>query len=74
MIFRAMEGTAVTDVKRVAKVGDTAVDLLAGTHAGLRWVVGVLTGTQPVEKLAFAPHTHIIPSVAALPELLSIGP
>jgi phosphonatase-like hydrolase len=69
MIFRVMEATGVTDVRRVATVGDTALDLLAGTHAGLRWVVGVLSGSQEVETLGAAPHTHLLPSVAMLPRL-----
>jgi phosphonatase-like hydrolase len=69
MIFRAMEATGVTDVRRVAKVGDTAFDLMAGTNAGARAVVGVLTGSQGLEYLGCVPHTHIIPSVEELPTL-----
>lgn len=69
MIFRAMEATSVTDVRRVAKVGDTAFDLMAGTNAGSRAVVGVLSGSQSLEQLGSAQHTHLIPSVADLPTL-----
>jgi phosphonatase-like hydrolase len=77
LIFRAMEATGVTDVRRVAAVGDTALDLLAGTHAGVRWVIGVLPGSgrsgggarQAIETLGMAPHTHILSSVAVLPRL-----
>jgi phosphoglycolate phosphatase-like HAD superfamily hydrolase len=54
----------------VIKVGDTALDLQAGTNAGLRGVVGVLSGSQGVEKLGSVTHTHIIPSVSELPRLL----
>jgi phosphonatase-like hydrolase len=70
MIFRAMELTGVIDVRRVVKVGDTALDLLAGTNAGARGVVGVLSGSQTIEQLGSVAHTHIIPSVADLPRLL----
>jgi len=70
MIFRAMELTGVIDVRRVVKVGDTALDLLAGTNAGARGVVGVLSGSQTIEQLGSVEHTHIIPSVADLPTLL----
>jgi phosphonatase-like hydrolase len=70
MIFRAMELTGVIDVRRVVKVGDTALDLMAGTNAGARGVVGVLSGSQGVEQLSSVEHTHIISSVADLPRLL----
>jgi phosphonatase-like hydrolase len=70
MIFRAMETTGVSDVRRVMKVGDTAFDLMAGRNAGLLGVVGVLSGSQDVEQLGRVQHTHIIPSVAELPNLL----
>jgi phosphonatase-like hydrolase len=70
MIFRAMEGTGVIDVRRVMVVGDTPLDLLAGTNAGLKGVVGVLSGSYRLEDLGGVEHTHIISSVAELPALL----
>jgi phosphonatase-like hydrolase len=71
MIFRAMEATGVTNVRRVIKVGDTALDLQAGMNAGVRGVVGVLTGSQSIEVLGRVKHTHIISSVAELPRLIA---
>jgi phosphonatase-like hydrolase len=70
MIFRALEATGVTDVRRVMVVGDTPLDLLAGTNAGVKGVVGVLSGSHGVEGLGRVEHTHIISSVAELPGLL----
>ena len=70
MIFRAMEATRATDVRRVVKVGDTALDLMAGSNAGAGGVVGVLSGSHGMDQLDSAKHTHIIPSVAELPALL----
>jgi phosphonatase-like hydrolase len=70
MIFRAMEATGVIDVGRVMVVGDTPLDLLAGTNAGVRAGVGVLSGSYRIEGLGGVEHTHIIPSVAELPGLL----
>jgi phosphonatase-like hydrolase len=70
MIFRAMEATGVIDVRRVIKVGDTALDLQAGTNAGVRGVVGVLSGSQTVDQLGCVAHTHLVSSVADLPKLL----
>jgi len=70
LIFRAMEATRVGDVRRVVNVGDTTLDLLSAVHAGVRGNVGVLTGTQTIFHLGKVRHTHILPSVAELPELL----
>jgi len=70
MLFHAMEAAKVDSVAEVVAVGDTALDLQAGTNAGLRAVVGVLTGAATVETLRREPHTHILPSVSRLPDLL----
>ena len=70
MIFRAMEATGVLDVARVAVVGDTVVDLRAGTNAGARIVAGVSTGKLTHADLAPQPHTHLLASVADLPGVI----
>ena len=71
MIFLAMERAGVTDVRRAVVVGDTPLDLQAGARASCGGVVGVLTGAHGIETLGATRHTHIIPSVAALPALLA---
>lgn len=71
MIFAALAKTGVTDVRRVIKVGDTARDLQAGTNAGVRGVIGVLSGSQGVDRLGTVAHTHLIASVARLPDLMA---
>jgi phosphonatase-like hydrolase len=70
MIFRAMEATGVRTVLEVINVGDTPLDLQSGTNAGVRGVVGVLTGEHDRESLQREPHTHIIGSIADLPALI----
>jgi phosphoglycolate phosphatase-like HAD superfamily hydrolase len=70
MIFRAMESTGVTGVHEVVNVGDTPLDLRAGTNAGVREVIGVLSGLHGKERLQREPHTALLPSVAELPELI----
>ncbi len=70
MIFRAMETSGVISVREVVNVGDTPLDLQAGSNAGVREVVGVLTGLHGKERLQREPHTHILPSVADIPEWL----
>ena len=71
MIFRAMEATGVQNVKEVVNVGDTPLDVQSGSNAGLAGVVGVLTGAHDRESLQREPHTHIINSVADLPDLIA---
>lgn len=70
LIRAAMAATAVDDPRAVANVGDTALDLAAGAAAGVGWNVGVLSGAHGRERLAAAPHTHLLASVAELPALL----
>ena len=73
MIFRAMEATGIADVSRVLVAGDTVRDLEAGANAGVRAVVGVLTGSTDAVALGRIRHTHILASVAELPALLESG-
>jgi phosphonatase-like hydrolase len=69
LIFRAMEAAGAQSVHRVANVGDTTLDLEAGFHAGVRWNIGVLSGAHTKEQMEKVPHTHLISSVAVLPDL-----
>jgi phosphonatase-like hydrolase len=71
MIFRAMEASGMEDVRQVVNVGDTPLGLQAGPNAGVRGVVGVLTGSQGEERLKREPHTHLLPSVTELPSLIA---
>ncbi len=59
MIFLAMMRTGTIDVRRVAAVGDTPLDLKAGSNAGAGWVIGVLSGAHRLQTLgATPPHPH----------------
>lgn len=71
MIHLAMQRAGVLDAGRVLIVGDTPLDLQAGTHAGAAGVIGVLSGSHGVDTLGRVRHTHLLPSVAALPDLLA---
>jgi phosphonatase-like hydrolase len=73
MILTAVIRLHIDDVAQVAVVGDTSSDLLAGTRSGASLVVGVLTGAHTRHELGTAPHTHILDSVADLPDLV-LGP
>jgi phosphonatase-like hydrolase len=70
MLFHAMEAARVDSVSQVLAVGDTPLDLQAGTNGGMRGVVGVLSGVGTRKTMEPEPHTDLIDSVAALPELL----
>ncbi len=71
MIFHAMERALVNNVAEVVTVGDTPLDLQAGKNAGVRGVIGVLSGASKEERLRPEPHTEILASVADLPALLA---
>lgn len=70
MIFAAMQATGAPSAAAVMAVGDTPRDLQAGTNAGCGAVVGVLTGSGTVETLGRVRHTHLLASVAEVPELI----
>lgn len=69
LIHRAMELTGVRDPGRVANVGDTSLDLEAGSQAGVRFNVGVLSGAHDRGRLEKAPHTHLLTDLGELPSL-----
>jgi phosphoglycolate phosphatase len=66
MILGAMDRLGVPDAGAVAVVGDTVSDLEAGTKAGARSVVGVLSGAHDRATLLAAPHTDLIDDVTHL--------
>jgi phosphonatase-like hydrolase len=70
MVFAAMTRLGVESVHQVIKVGDTPFDLMEGHNAGVRGVVGVLTGSHRAETFGRVRHTHILPSVRELPDLI----
>lgn len=70
MIFHCMEATGVIDVRAVANVGDTVLDLQAGHRSGVALNIGVLSGAHNREQMQSQPHTHLLDSVADLSELL----
>jgi phosphonatase-like hydrolase len=71
IIFHAMEAARVSNVAQVIAVGDTPLDLQAGTNAGVRGVIGVLSGASTKARLEPEPHTDILGSVAELPALIA---
>lgn len=70
MLQEAMRRCQVFDPAEVMAVGDTVLDLEAGTAAKAAWVIGVTSGAHDRSRLLQAPHTHILGSVADIPRLL----
>jgi phosphonatase-like hydrolase len=73
MIYALMARLGVGDVDRVAKVGDTPVDLQEGERAGCGLVVGVTGGTHSRRELEPYPHTSLIETIADFPSLLGLA-
>ncbi|HLZ69079.1 MAG TPA: HAD family hydrolase [Dehalococcoidia bacterium] len=71
MIHLAMQRAGVESAGDLIVVGDTPRDLQAGCNAGAGGVVGVLTGSHGVESLGRVRHTHLLRSVAELPDLIA---
>jgi len=72
LIEAAMAVTGILNRRAVATAGDTESDLLAGSTAGVRWNIGVLSGAHDRARLESVPHTHLVPSVADVPALFSV--
>jgi len=70
MILMAMKKTGIMDVKSVAKIGDTPVDLMEGNNAEVGLNIGVLSGTGDKSTLEQYPHTHLVASIVAVPEMI----
>lgn len=73
LIFRAMENAGVREARQVMNVGDTVLDLQAGRNARVRWNVGVLNGAHGRQLLEREQHTHLLDSVASIPDLWPAG-
>lgn len=71
MVFKAMVLTGITDVKSVAKVGDTPVDIMEGNNAGCGMVIGVLSGIGTAEELSDAGDAILVASVADITGVIS---
>lgn len=70
MIHSAMTATGVRDPARVAKIGDTPVDMLEGRAASCGSVIGILTGTGTAQELLAAGAHQILRDVSLIPNVL----
>jgi phosphoglycolate phosphatase len=72
LILVAALRLGIDDVRRIAVVGDTPLDIIAGRRAGAGVVAGVLTGATDRHALVDAGASHVLASVADLPALLGV--
>jgi FAD dependent oxidoreductase TIGR03364/phosphonatase-like hydrolase len=70
MIHLLMERLGISDARRVAKVGDTCIDLEEGHRAGCGLVIGVSSGTCTRAQLEAIPHSQVVASIVDVPELV----
>jgi phosphonatase-like hydrolase len=70
MILTAALRLQIEDVRQIAVCGDTESDMRSGRRAGASVVAGTLTGAHDRERLDVAGATHVIDSIADLPDLL----
>jgi phosphoglycolate phosphatase len=71
LVLTAVLRLGIDDVRHVAVAGDTDGDMLCGRRAGASIVAGVLTGAHSRERLLQSGATHVIASIADLPDLLN---
>lgn len=71
LMFTAMLRLGADDVRDAVVVHGTESGVLCGHRSGAGMVVGVLTGTYTAERLRRAGATHVLGSVAELPDLLA---
>jgi phosphonatase-like hydrolase len=70
LVLTALLRLRVDDVAQLAVAGDTASDVLTGVRAGASVVAGVLTGAHDEPTLRAAGATHVLASIAELPDLI----
>ena len=66
MIQKLMAQMQINDVREVAKVGDTEVDVNEGINAGCPYVIGVTTGAFTHDELLPYKPTHIVDDLSKI--------
>lgn len=71
MIRKIMAELGIASADRVAKVGDTEVDINEGLNAGCQYSIGITTGAFTREQLLPYHPTHIIDDIADVPGIVA---
>ena len=72
MIRLAMKQTGVGDSARVAKIGDSQIDIHEGQNAECGLTCGITTGAQSADQLAEAKPMHVINGLDELLPLVGL--
>ncbi len=70
LVLTAALRLGVTDVREVAVAGATESAILCGCRSGAQIIAGLRTGVHSEDKLRKAGATHMIGSIAELPDLI----
>jgi len=70
MIFKAMSLMDITNASEVAKVGDTISDILEGSAAGCKYVIGIAGKANTAAELATGAHTHTITNIREVADIV----
>ncbi len=70
LIHEAMRRVGTESTANVCKVGDAAADLGEGHSAGCPLNIGVCSGAFTDAQLKAHPHTHIVPDITAVPQIV----
>ena len=73
MIRKIMAELGVESADRIAKVGDTEVDINEGLNAGCKYVIGITTGAFTREALLPYKPTHVIDDIAEVRGIIAAG-
>lgn len=71
MIRKIMAELGIKSADRIAKVGDTEVDINEGINAGCKYVIGITTGAFTREELLPYKPTHVIDDIAEVRGIIS---
>ncbi|CAG5005351.1 Phosphonoacetaldehyde hydrolase [Dyadobacter sp. CECT 9275] len=72
MIEKIMKELSITTADKVAKVGDTEVDINEGINAGCAYVIGVTTGAfTRAELLPYKP-THVVDDISEILDIIKV--
>lgn len=71
MIQKIMGQLGIDSPEKIAKVGDTEVDVNEGINVGAKYIIGVTTGAFTREELLPYHPTHIVDSVAEIIAILN---
>ena len=74
MIQLAMQRTGVELPERVAKIGDSVIDIEEGKNANCGMTFGITTGAQTETQLRTADPTHLVHSLSQMLEILQSMP